>query len=127
MGKIATDAWMEWQRTSNLPSPEDALEGRWKPDTRRLDVSLAVLTSSIQLTINTEHQNQDLRIKRAKKMWTLLGQYIEANLGDFAIPSAKTLINQGLSTKRCPELQPECEPIFTWMVDHDVIKFARNV
>jgi hypothetical protein len=125
IGKAAADTWMAWERNSDLPTPEDALDGKWVPDIRRLDVSYAVITSCTQFTLGAV--DKQLKIERAKKMWTLLGKFVDANLGDLAIPSVKALISKGMSLTSMPEVINECRPVYNWVIDNGIIKFAKEI
>lgn len=79
-----------WRANADLPDPADLLDGKVKfaHDERRLDRSLAVLSSCAALVIPEKSAN---RVARAAECWKLIGQVVK-DTADIAIPAARALI-----------------------------------
>lgn len=79
-----------WRANADLPDPADVLDGNVKfvHDERRLDRSLAVLSSCAALVIPEKAAK---RVERAAACWSLIGQVVK-DTADIAIPAARALI-----------------------------------
>jgi hypothetical protein len=87
-----------WRANADLPDPVDVLDEKVKfvHDARRLDRTLAVLSSCAALVIAPK---ADKRKERSGVLWTLLGTVLDT-AADCAIPAARALvINKLLPTE----------------------------
>lgn len=123
IGSGTYEAWMAWERSNDLPTPEEALDGRWSPTVSRPDVSLAVLTSVTQYVTNIRSKEE--AVERACQAWPLFQRFIDMKMGDFTITSAKALVNKGLSRSDDTRIRNVAEPVIQWMIDNQVLKYAN--
>jgi hypothetical protein len=86
-----------WRANADLPDPADLLDGKVKfqHEERRLDRSLAVLSSCAALVIPEKAAN---RVARAAKCWELIGQ-VAKDTADVAIPAARALIHNKVTAQ----------------------------
>ena len=73
----------------DLPNVEDLLDGRitWKHDERRLDRTMAVLSSCAALVVPKDAVKRD---DRAKALWKLIG-VVAKDAADVVMPAARAL------------------------------------
>ena len=78
-----------WRANMDLPDPADVLDGNsnWKHDGRRLDRTLAVLSSCAALVAPEKAAKKK---ERGNKLWTMIDSVLK-DAADVAIPAARTL------------------------------------
>lgn len=105
--------WDAWLRESNLPHPLEVLQNGWKPDTVRLDRTMAVYSSiAAYVTSRTDRAE---KLKLAPLAWKRLSDLITSNLPDMILPSARSLVNAGLGTKASTECESAARPIMVYL------------
>lgn len=110
-----------WLRSADLPRPEEVLQGKWKPDNRRLDVAYAVLISITQYTVSCADPQE--AVNRAVGTWNVFQKFIEAQMGDMIISSAQTLVKKGLTRKAGGALEVAAGPAIKWMADNGMLRY----
>ncbi len=98
-----------WLANADLPDPADLLDGKVKfaHDERRLDRSLAVLSSCAALVIPEKAAN---RVARAAECWKLIGQ-VAKDTADVAIPAARALIHNKVTGQLGKVVQDAAQPV----------------
>lgn len=117
----ATD-FFAWVRTASIPSPEHVLEYGWEPDPLRLDIAFAVMTAITQYLINIRDKN--VALEQAVGAWRLYGKFVEANMGDLTVTSARTLVNKNLSRSNSAKIRDVADPVVRWMADNNILKYV---
>lgn len=96
VGTSVAAEFANYVRESDLPDPEELLDGKtnWKHDTRRLDLTMAVLGSCATLV-----QNKDApkRNARAAALWSLMVPICKED-ADVVVPAGRVLCKAKLST-----------------------------
>lgn len=95
VGEGATTIFLEYQRNARIPKPMEVLQGKWKPNTDRLDIVLAAYTSTIAYV--RQRPTREDQIKLAPLAWDAINLLFEAGLSDIAVPSAEGLIQERLA------------------------------
>lgn len=107
--------FLAWVKKADLPSPEEALKHGWKPDTRRLDRSVAVYSSvAVHLTQLTKG-NKFEAINWAPAAWTMYTQAYEVGLGDIVFKPAQQLVRNGLGTEAGPNVADAAKSLLLQM------------
>lgn len=98
-----------WRDNMDLPDPADLLDGKVKfhHEERRLDRSLAVLSSCAALVIPEKTPN---RVARAAECWNLIGQ-VAKDTADVAIPAARTLIHNKVTAQLGKAVEEAAKPV----------------
>jgi hypothetical protein len=105
--------WEAWLREANLPHPLEVLQNGWKPDTIRLDRTMAVYSSiSAYVTSRTDRAE---KLRLAPLAWKRLGDLITANLPDMILPSARALVNAGFSTSASKDCEAAARPVMIYL------------
>jgi hypothetical protein len=105
--------WAAWIRESNLPHPEDVLKNGWKPDTVRLDRTMAVYAGLAAYALSRPDKNEKGRC--AALAWRRLEDLIKSDLPDIALPPAKALVNAGFSTKGGEVMEKASRPVLLYL------------
>jgi len=105
--------WDAWVKEANLPHPMEVLKNGWKPDTTRLDRTMAVYSGLAAYVLNKADKKE--RAKLAILAWNRLEDLIKYNLPDLALPPAKSLVNGGFGTKAGPEMEKAVRPILLYL------------
>jgi len=93
--------WFAYRKKANLPSSEDALDGRWSIP-KRMDIVRAVLGGCVNFVVSQEDA-QD-KFKRAKQCWDLLRKCMDKGYSDIVVQPARVLIHARLDSD-CPSEQ----------------------
>lgn len=98
-----------WRANMDLPDPADLLDGKVKftHEERRLDRSLAVLSSCAALVIPEKATN---RVARAAECWKLVGQ-VAKDTADVAIPAARALIHNKVTAQLGKAVEEAAKPV----------------
>ena len=95
IGVSAAAEFAAYVRESDLPDPEELLDGKasWKHDTRRLDLTMAVLSACAALV-----QNKDApkRAARAAALWTIIAPICKED-ADVVVPAGRVLCKAKLA------------------------------
>jgi hypothetical protein len=108
MGAFVGTPWVSefatWRANADLPDPAAFLDGKvaFKHDPRRLDRTMAVLSSCAALVFPKTAAN---RKARAGKLWTTIAEVME-DAADAAVPAGRVLVNAQLVGTVCPESKP---------------------
>jgi hypothetical protein len=94
VGVGAAGEFLAWVKAADLPRPEEVLVKGWKPDTRRLDITLAVVNSTTAYVVGLRERAQ--KLENAAPCWRLLQNLCDVGLSDIAVMSAKTLVRDKL-------------------------------
>ncbi len=86
--------WMTWTANMDLPSAQQMLNNGFTPDTRRLDRTIAALTTLTQHVCGLPPDQAALCLK---KTWEIMRGVFDAGLGDIAHASVRTLFSRGLA------------------------------
>ena len=119
--------FITWMRNADLPTAEEALKNGWKPDTQRLDRSVAVYSSVGLHMAQLEKTNRDSAVRLAPKAWKLLHEGWEAGLGDIVIVPAHQLINANLGRTSSQEAKKIASPLLEQMANSGYHKILRKV
>ncbi len=92
VGGGAATAWAEWMVKADLPDPYDMLTKGWAPDRKRLDRTVASLTSMTEYLKGMAPTNRKDAVDLAEAAWGILGAALKANMGDLVVNPAQTLI-----------------------------------
>lgn len=116
---------MHWIRNADLPTPAEVIQNNWSPDQRRLDVAYAVLTSVTQYVIGaTDRQTMEVR---GVGGWQLLGRFVQANMGDMVINSAKAFVGKNLSrAAQIPELAKASDSVILYLGANKLLAYAQT-
>lgn len=87
---LATE-FATWRREANLPTPEQVIAGKWKPDPHRLDIIHAVVGSLVPYV--GLKRDEDTKQKAAIEVWNLFDKLIDLNFADLLVESMKSLVN----------------------------------
>lgn len=112
-----------WVRSADLPKPEEVLNGRWAPDTRRLDVAFAVLSSVTQYV--TSAQDPAAQKDMAVGAWHLLNKFVDLRMGDMVVSAAHTLVTKGLSRRTNPALQAAADPVIRFLAVNKLLNYVE--
>jgi hypothetical protein len=105
-----------WRSTSDLPTPEIVLDGKWQPPTNRLDVIYAVVGSLIPYI---GMKDGDSRTKEAVRVWNFFGRLIDMNFADIVKVGILPMVNKynlGVSGNSPPEVINAAGPIMSRIV-----------
>jgi len=105
---LATE-WVTYANKMDLPSPEEALNDKWKPH-KRLDVNRAVTHAAAAFI--TSQQDEKTKFRRAVQGWKLLKKVMNAGQTDVIVQPARVLINAGLD--------PDCSNVKVCEASEDV-------
>jgi len=96
VGTAAAAELMSFVTNSDLPDPADVLDGKVKfvHDTRRLDRSVAVLSSCAAMV---SPPNAAKREPRAEKLWEIVGEVVKDS-ADIGVQAARVLVKAKLSS-----------------------------
>jgi hypothetical protein len=109
-----------WVHAADLPDPYKILEaGKWEPDTKRLDRTMAVL-SSLTSAVTSQTENAK-RVKDAKVLWSILGTTKDAGLLDLISPPGVALVKAKLGIN-IKELMPVAMSVIQAIGMSDLIK-----
>jgi hypothetical protein len=94
VGAGAASELITYKRNFDLPDPEDILDGKvkFKHKAKRLDRTMAVLSSCTALVASPTCKARD---KRIDKLWTIMSSISDEAI-DVTVPSAKILIESKL-------------------------------
>lgn len=112
VGSPAAIEWDSWVTKAGLPDPAYVLKNGWKPDTKRLDRTVAVYSSISAFVVGQPSKEEKITI--APKAWERLNDLIGAGLADLALPPAKALVQAGLSTKASKEIAEAARPVMLY-------------
>jgi len=95
VGTAAAAELAQYERESNLPDPEELLDGKasWKHDTRRLDITMAVLGACAALVKNKDAPKRNAR---AAALWVLMAPVCKED-ADVVVPAGRVLCKSKLS------------------------------
>jgi hypothetical protein len=99
-GCVGESAWQEYCdfiAAQDLPDPAALLDGaiQWAPDSKRLDITSAVINAAVSLVTPKDAPK---RIARSGALWALLSQVGKAGARDVTHGPAQAMIKAGLLT-----------------------------
>lgn len=92
VGSASSIEFATWMKSADLPSPEDMLRHGWKPDRRRLDISVGALASMIEFVTKSEEPKA-----WAVPAWKILNACCEEGMTDLAMASTEMMVDAGLA------------------------------
>jgi hypothetical protein len=126
VGSGAGAEFYTWMKENDLPRPEQVLIKGWEPDRSRIDVTLAVVASTISYVTGLRDLNE--KQEAAALMWNFVQKVIDAGLSDIALPAAQTLVKAKLSTKehKNSALKKAASTPLTWLANHGLLIFVTG-
>jgi len=127
VGEGAMGEWIEWMAKADLPDPLDVLTKGWIPDPERLDVTVAVLISTVTWVTSLPSGSSD-RIKYATANWGVLQEVIAAGIPDLAVGPASMLVTSDLAnTAKDVKLQKVAKDVILKLGREGLSQFAGVV
>lgn len=110
VGEPAMKAYLEWEKSADLPSAEEMLQQGFRPDTRRLDRSYAAYDTLTLYVASMKRGPQ--RTRAATKAWEILREACEAGgLRDTITRPASRLVAAGLGLSGGEECAAAAAPV----------------
>ena len=100
VGSALATEWASYCAKADLPSPQDAMNGKWQLP-RRLDIVRAVTNACSAFVIRTRDLQE--RLDWAEKCWKLLTVVANTGHSDVIIPAASELIGNQLGPVDCQD------------------------
>lgn len=123
VGEGVLPEWIEWVSKADLPHPRDMLQKNWMPDTQRLDITMAALTSMSMWVCDMK----DLQAQQqyAIPAWGLVDRVFDAGLADVAMKPASALLGKNLGhTSPNPSLKQAAREVILKLGRSGYAKFA---
>jgi hypothetical protein len=121
-GSVGIDAatdFYEWEQAADLPPPEEVLQKGFTPTNSRLDIAVAVLTSTTQFVITTQDRQEAERW--AILLWQLIYSFIQANMGDMTLAPAQALGSKNLSRSAGGAIEAAAGPALLWYANSKIL------
>jgi hypothetical protein len=125
VGEGPSGEFAEYMANADLPDPEEALMFGWKPDSKRLDRTLAAYSSMVAFV--TSIADQRMRFKMAEFCWTRLLELHQAGHGDLTLSPAKSLVAANLGRKNTPDsVKTAAEPLYSKLAATGLAEFLED-
>lgn len=122
IGEGAAAEFLTWVRKADLPSPEEVLTKGWTPNTKRLDITMAV-TSAVASYVRGM-QDKSAQAEAGVAAWGFLKSVIDAKLSDIAMPAAEVLSRARLGFKSSnPKLKAASAPVLEELAQQKQIDY----
>ena len=102
VGDGIASEFLLWRKAADLPDPKDMIEKGWKPDTKRLDRSMAAYSALSGYVINLPRDGKK-RVEAGGRSWMLFKEACKVGIGDIIYRSATELVNSGLTASTFTE------------------------
>lgn len=111
VGKGLAVEWLEWAQKADLPTAEEVLAGRWKPDPSRLDIAHAIYGSVVSYALTKPDTDQG-KHDTIVKAWNVLTTAMSVGgVIDTALPGARALSRAGWTSKKGPQMEQACKAL----------------
>lgn len=121
IGKSRAEEFEEYLATSDLPTPEEVLSGKWEPKDMRVDVAFAAYTSTTTFVIGT--RDKKTQYDRAVQLWKALQVACERGLADLATKCGQVLAINSLSVSAGQEMKDAASPVLLRMAKKGMAKY----
>lgn len=106
-----------WRREANLPTPQEVLDGKWRHNKHRLDITHAVLAAIVPHVVSKPKGPE--RNALAIKAWELFKQLIEVGAADLLMDPITLMVNQyqlGVTNKDVdPNVKEAAKAVVGWL------------
>jgi hypothetical protein len=122
IGEGIAAEFLEWRKKADLPTPEQVLDGQWRPDPTRLDTTYAVVGSIVPYIGMKQDQ---ARYAVAMKAWQFFDRLIDVHMGDMIVESMKMLVNNyglGISGNAPQEIKRAADTVMSRITKTDLAK-----
>jgi hypothetical protein len=100
-----------WLAEADLPSFDDIINGKWRPNPKRVDKTFAAYASATSHVLH--EQDVKKKIEYTCELWKVLQAGIDAGVADIANKSAVSLVAAGLGLRGGPALVAVSTPVMT--------------
>lgn len=111
VGEAAATQFVAYRKAADLPDPLEVLDGKvaFKHDERKLDKTLAVLSSCAAMVASPTLANRDAR---ADRLWTIIDGVVDS-AADVAVPATRALVQAKvrLFTKHSSPVLTKLNPV----------------
>lgn len=126
VGQGVAIEWAKWVAAADLPHPHDVVTKGWEPDKRRLDRTVAVLSSMAEYVLS--EKDPERRNEYAVGAWNVLTKVKDAGLLDLAHPPAKRLSTGGQLnvTYGAPAVKAAARPVLEKLGMSGISELAKE-
>lgn len=118
IGGAAATEFLEYAAKTGLPDPEDVLNGKWTPNSTRLDIVIGAYSSMTAYVLDKNRARDrwggsPFGKELAAKAWEALASLLQLGLTDIVVPATKALGNAGLGRESSDkEIRDASGPIY---------------
>ena len=123
VGEGPAGEYAEYIAKFDIPSPEDVLAGKWKPNKNRMDIAWSVYAGVCAYAL--DKKDQDERHEAVAAVWSVL----EAGLAfqpDTVQPFAQVLLQKGFGSRSTPKIQAACSKVLYTLGISGLTEFAKK-
>jgi len=100
-----------WLAEADLPSFDDIINLKWRPNPKRIDKTVAAYTSATSHIL--QEQDAKKKVEHACEYWKALKVGIDTGAADIVNKSAVSLVSAGLGLRGGPALTAVSTPVMT--------------